>query len=315
MEKTYLIITGRIYEVPTIVQFTLDALGLNLADFILYKPNKYTPAFITSIETRRDAINQIVNPVVLTAEMKLITLRMMNNVIGLRYTMNLLEGYVADATGLTVAPADFGIKEVRKSIASGDVEGLNGNLNTVLTNITNNMTALEAMDYTPAMKAELVATKKSIADDNAAQNMKLEERGDLVRNNIVQINDLLADVKGIWADGKRLYSLKNKEKAKFFTNADIIRRIRNDELHTVITGKVYDKDGKLAVDAKIVARPTTEGKRGKTVRSNNDGVYEVKGLRPVNYMLKVTLKNGGIFMANTDAVTNKTVTLDLKEGV
>jgi hypothetical protein len=315
MENERLIIKARIEEVPTIGQFTIDAANANHADLNAYKPNKYTPAFFTALEGKLALIKQIVNPVVLTSEMKVITVRLTNSVVGLRQTMNLLEGYVADATGLTVAKADFGIKDVRKKVASLDVEGLNNVLSVVITNITNNMDALTAVGYTAAMKTALEATKESIFKDNAEQNEKLEARAELVAANMGQINDFCTDIKDIWADGKRLYNLTDKVKAKLFSNADIIRRIRNDELHTIITGKVLDKNGSVAAAAKIVARPSSEGKRGKTVKSNSIGVYELKGLRPVNYILTVTLKTGGIFVVNADAVTNKSVGLDLKEPV
>jgi hypothetical protein len=313
MDNVRLIITGRIEEVPTIGKFTMDAAQDCQGELAAYKPSKYTAAFTTSLETKQAAIKQIVAPSVMTNEMKVITMRLMTNVTGLRQTMNLLEGYVADAGTLTVAKADFGIKDVRKKISSLDVEGLHGALNIVITNITNNSVALLAVGYTAAMKTALEAMQESIFEDNAEQNAKQEARAQLVVANLGKINDFLTDIKGIWADGKRLYNLTNKVKAKMFSNAEIIRRIRNDELHTIITGKVLDKDGKIAEGAKIVARPSSDGKRGKTVKSNSEGVYELKGLRPVNFVLTVTLKNGGVFVANADAVTNEAVVMDLKE--
>ncbi|MEI6853476.1 MAG: carboxypeptidase-like regulatory domain-containing protein [Bacteroidota bacterium] len=315
MTTAKIIITGRIEEVPSFGQFTIESLNNFIADFLAYKPNKYLPAFMTELETGLQAVNQIVNPVTLTAELKVITFRLMQNVVGLRVTMNLLEGYLDDATGLTISKADFGIKDVRKKISSGDVEGLNSKLGTVLTNITSNMAALENVGYTAAMKNALEDTRTKIFKDNGEQNKKMEERSELVKKNIGIINDFLIKIKGIWADGKRLYSINNKERAKLFSNTGILKKIRNDELHTIITGVVYDIAGKPAAGAKIMARPSTEGKRGKTVKSGPDGVYELKGLKPVNYNIQVTLKSGGIFVANVDAVTNKTVTLNLKEGM
>jgi hypothetical protein len=313
MENNRLIIRGRIEEVSTIVQFTIDALNLNLTDFSAYKPSKYTPNFIADLTTGLTAVNNIVNPVILTAELKKITFKLISSVIGLRITMNLLEGYLEDAAELTVGIDDFGLKKVRQKISSGDVEGLYDALKVVLLNIESNIGKLTDVGYTAAMKTALQTTMEDIAKDNADQNAKLEARSELVKKNFGIINEFLTKIKGIWSDGKKLYSLTDKERAKYFTNADILRRIRNDELHTTITGTVMDKNGVLANGAKIVARPSTEGKRGKTVKSSPDGKYELKGLRPVNYILTVTLKNGGVFMANVDAVTNEAVVLNLKE--
>lgn len=313
MSTIKIIITARIEEVPTIGQFTIDAYIRDSADFTGYKPAKYTAGFLTAVQAKAVLVNEIINPVVLTGELKVITLRLTVSVLGLRNTMNLLEGYVADATGLTVAPADFGITPVRQKIASGDVEGLNGVLATLLTNITNNFSALEDVGYTADAKTALAATKLSIFNDNAAQNTKENARAALVVANIGVINDFLKDIKAIWADGKRLYKLTDKVKLKDYTNTTIIKRIRNDELHTLIVGKVLNRAGVGEADAKIKARPSIAGKRGKTVKSGKDFKYELKGLRPTTYLITVTLKNGEMFAVNVDAKTNTTVTFDLQQ--
>lgn len=300
-------------EVPTIGQFTIDSYIRDAGDFAAYKPLKYTAGFLTALQAKAVLVNGIVNPVVLTSELKLITLRLTNNVFGLRNTMNLLEGYVADATGLTVAPADFGISPVRQKVSSGDVEGLNGVLSTLLTNINNNLAALNTVGYPTGAEGVLAAVKLAIFNDNAAQNVKENARAALVVANIGVINDFLKDIKAIWADGKRLYKISNKTKLKDYTNSTIIKRIRNDELHTLIIGKVINKIGKIEKDAKIKARPSIAGKRGKTTKSDASGAYELKGLRPTTYLITVTLANGDSFAVNGDAVTNKTITLDLKQ--
>jgi hypothetical protein len=313
MENTRLIIRGRIEEVPTMGRFTLDLLGSLLDSFKAYKSVKYTDGYIMALEIKLAAVRSITNPVVLTSELKVITLRLMNNVIGLRLPMNLLEGYVVDATGLTVAPKDFGIKYVRKKVGSRDVEGLDGALSTVITNITNNMAALTAVGYTDAMKTALEKMKTDIANDNAEQNKKLKARANLVANNMGVINDFLRDIKSIWADGKRLFSLTDKAKAKLFSNADMIRRLRNDELHTLIVGTVENSSAGPANKVKVVARPSIEGKRGKTVRTNLEGFYEMKGLRPTSYIITFTMPDGKDYVVSADAKTNETVRVDFKE--
>jgi hypothetical protein len=312
MNEERLLIRARIYEVPTFGQFTIDSVTRDFNDLKNYKPNKYTPTFVPGLATKLTAVNAIVNPVVLTAELKVITISLNGNVIGLRDTMNRLEGYVTDAEGLSILPKDFGIKAVRSFIGKGDVEGLNGALATLLTNIGNNMTPLSDQGYTDAMKAALVDTKAQIFKDNGEQNKKLDEREALVVANIGVINDFLKDIKGIWADGKILYKLSDKVKVKDYTNTELIKRIRHDELHTKIAGNVYENTGKLSAGAIIVARPSSEGKRGKTVKSDAKGYYELVGLRPINYILTVTLKSGGVFAVNVDAKTNETVKLDLR---
>jgi len=246
----------------------------------------------------------IVFPKLLTAELKVITLRMYTNVLGLRLTMNLLEGYVEDAVGLTIGVGDFGIKQVRKAINSLDMEGLDAALQFLLTNIGNNMAALVAQGYTPIARAALIATKQSIFDDNAAQNAKEEERAGLVVSNIGVINDLGTDLKAVWKDGKHLYSITDKVKVKNYTNSQLVKRVRHDELHTFIGGVVKNKLGVVQEGAKIVARPVLKGLRGKTVKSGAGGVYEIDGLKPTEYNLFVTLENGDTFLVQAAAVTN-----------
>ncbi len=312
MTEIRLIITARLYEVPTICGFTKDALNIDIDDFTGYKEDKYTPAFLAALDDKIDLVRNIVNPTVLTKALKEITFRLTGEVVGLRQTMNFLEGYVNDAVGLSISKPNFGIKEVRAKITSMDVEGLDGVLSTLLSNIGNNMAALETAGYKPAMKAALEATKQQIYDDNLAQNKKLKQRSDLVEDNIEVINDLLMDIKGIWADGKILYRLSDKRKVKYYTNADILRRIRNDELHTEIMGTVTDENGLPLKNVKVVARPSVDGKRGKTVRTDDMGIYVIKGMRPVNYVFTFSLPDGRIVVDKADAVTNKKVRLDVK---
>ena len=312
MSRIRLIIVARLYEVLTICGFTRDAIHSDIADFFGYKPDKYTSAFLTALDGKIDLVRNIVNPVVLTKLLKEITFGLTVEVVGLRQTMNLLEGYVEDSIGLNIAKKDFGIKEVRDKISSMDVEGLDGDLSTLLSNITSNMPALELAGYKPAMKTALENTKKKIFDDNADQNKKMKERSDLVTDNLEVINDLLTDIKGIWADGKRLYRLTNKEKVKYYTNSDILKRIRNDELHTEIIGTVTDENGLPMKNVKIVARPSTEWKRGKTVYTDDMGNYAIKGMRPTNYVFTFKFPDGKIVVDKADAVTNKKVRLDLK---
>jgi hypothetical protein len=314
METVKLIIKVRLDEVTTIGGFTIDPLKNRDWDrFKAYKPSKYTDDFLTGLEAKLEEVAGVVNPVVLTAEQKLITERLLGTIIGLRDPMNLLEGYVADANPLTVLPKDFGISQVRTKVNKGEVEGLDGALSTVVTNVTNNKPALIAVGYTEEAFTDLKAAKQSIYDDNQAQNSKTRERAELVAANIGLINDFLTDLKGIWADGKRLFKISDKVKVKDYTLADLIRRIRQDELHTLIAGTVTDKAGVVANNVKVVARPSVEGKRGKTTTTNAEGYYEIKGLSPKAYLLTFTMPNGGIYVVNTEAVTNETVRVDFRE--
>jgi len=313
MEKPKIIINARIEEVPTFCQFTNASLTRDFTFFSSYKSHKYTAAFMTALTNKQVVVEAIVFPRVLTNQLKVITLRLETNVYKLRNIMNLLEGYVVDAVDLTVAAKDFGISGVRSMVNSMDVEGLNGALSYLLVNINANMDALVAVGYNETDATALSDLKALINEDNTAQNSKEGERAQLVVDNIGKINELLIDIKDIWADGKRLFKINEPVKLPDYTSSAILKRIRHDELHTMIMGKVINALGEKESGAKIQARPALFGKRGKTVKSDANGNYELKGLKPTSYLITVTKKNGSSFIVTADAVTNQTVVKDLVE--
>jgi hypothetical protein len=260
-------------------------------------------------------VDGIIFPKALTAELKVITERIIKNMLDIRPLMNRLEGFVADASGLTVSPKDFGISQVRKKITNGDQEGLNGALQYLLQNISNNMTALTNIGYNALEKTTLEGLKQAIVDDNVAQNNKEEERAQLRVDNVDVINDLCKDLKGIWADGKRLYKISNKTKAKDYTLSQLKNRIRQEELKTELTGKVFTLTGTPVIKkAKVVAKPVGGG-RSKTVYTDKNSVYDLKGLKAVPTLLTVTLDDGTVFVVSGSPVTKEKVVLDLKPTV
>ena len=58
-----------------------------------------------------------------------------------------------------------------------------------------------------------------------------------------------------------------------------------------------------------MAKPVTGG-RTKTVYTNKDGVYELKGLKPVTHNITVTTVDGKQVIVQATAVTLTTVTVD-----
>jgi hypothetical protein len=307
-----LIIKVRMEEVPVLARFTRDSYLRDKLDFEGYKPTKYIPTYPSDLLTKITAVEAIIFPKVLTAELEVITLRIITNMLAIRPLMNELEGYVADATGLTVTPANFGISQVRKKINNDDQEGLDGALHYLLTNITNNLTALTNVGYDAADKTALEGLKLAILNDNVAQNNKVQARAQLRVDNIDLINDLCKDLKGIWKDGKLLYKITNTTKAKDYTLTQLKNRIRAEELKTELTGTVFTLSG-TPVDkkAKVVARPVGGG-RSKTVYSDKSSKYDLKGLKAVPTLLTVTLADGNVFVVSGTPVTRETVVLDLR---
>ncbi len=308
MATTKLVISGRIEEIPTLGQFTKDAYNRDILDFQGYKPLKYVAGFLTNFDLKATAVNNLINPLALLSELGIITLRIDTNMLALRPLMDKLEGYVRDATGLTVQKKDFGMSQVRKAVNKGDQEKLNSALALLLQNITANNAALTTAGMPASIVTDVTSLKTSLFNDNASQNSKMTQKALLVTDNMDKINEFCKILKDIWADGKSLYKTSNKTKLKDYTNAQLINRIRQEELKTTITGVVKGSDGP-AKKAKVVAKPVGGG-RTKTVYTNKDGQYELKGLKPVAHNITVTTTDGKTAIVQATAVTLQTVTVD-----
>jgi len=305
MATTTISIRARIEEVPTLGQFSVDSYNRDILDFQGYKPAKYTAGWLTTINGLIVTVGGIVNPKQLLAELSVITLRLDSNMLLLRPLMNRLEGYVRDAVGLTIPKNKFGISEVRKAISRGDQEKLNQALTDLLHNITNNNAALSTAGLPAGDVTAITNLKTSIFNDNAAQNAKMAEKALLVTSNMGVINQLCDILKSLWADGKSLYKTSNATKLKDYTNSQLINRIRNEELKTKITGVVKGPNGP-EYKAKVVAKPT-DGGRTKTVYTNKNGEFELKGLKPGANNLSITTTSGAQAVVQATAVTSTSV--------
>jgi hypothetical protein len=280
-----LMIQCRIEEVPTIGKFLADSLSINLGDFTAFSPG-FDAGYLTTFNTKLATISELINPKQYTAELKVITLRINTNRVSLRPKIDFLEGYIKRATGLTIGVKDFGVSEVRNANNRGDVEGLIEALSYLLTNVGNNMAALEAKGYTPAQHTALGTIKSNLYEDNAAQNAKMNERNNKVVNNYGLINDfwvLCADVSDA---GKRIYKSMAANKVDDFTIAALIRRIRQEQKKNKFAG-VVKLEGEVIGNAKIEMIPVTEGRR-RTTKSDANGKFEIKSLTEGEYIVNIS---------------------------
>lgn len=311
MSKPTLVIKARIEELPTIASFTLSSYTRDIAAFQSYKPTRYNAAFLLNFQAKQMAVNNIIYPKQFTAEIKLITNRIFQNTYALRTQLNLIEGYVADATGLTIAPKDFGISLVRKAIARFDQEAISNALAYLLQNITNNLTQLTDVGFTPAQKTQLQNAKKDLDDDNTLQNKRISDRALLVAANANTFNQLAQIIKDLWADGKRLFKTNDKTKLADYTNSKIIARLRHQTLHTKVVGTITNEDGTTPQSVKLIARPV-HGGRSKTIKPNNNNYYEFKGLSPTLLNITVTSSGRPPFLLQILPITNQTLTANIQ---
>lgn len=280
----------RIEELPAISQFIFDAFQRDMADFAPY--TDFTDPFSTDFQNALGALNELVNPVQFTNEMKVITLRLYTNMQGLRNRMNILENYVNNAgSTLTIMVKDFGISRVRKFISKFDAEGLDGALKTLEQNITNNFAALTAKGYTEAQQTALVTTHAQIVDDNRTQNIMISTRSAQTAGNMELMNEVYANFVAKTANqGKRIYKGVNPGKVTDYTISAQLRRIRQQQIKTSVSGIVKDALSNPANKAKVLAKPVAGG-RTKTTTTKTNGLYSLKGLAPTAYNLIVTFGN------------------------
>lgn len=221
----------RIEEMPVIGKFLYDSYNRDEADFAAYSPD-FNAAYKTNFAEKLDAVENIVNPKKLIAELKKITKGMYANIEKLRPIMNNLEGYVnrVDEEDLTILPEDFGIKPVRDNISNKDQEELLENLKVVLQNVDDNLAALQAKGWDDEQDTELRDLRDSIKDDNAAQNLKMDEREAKVQANMGTLNELWVIMSDVMDTGRvRLYKFKNPEKAGDYTLDKLKNRIRQEK--------------------------------------------------------------------------------------
>jgi hypothetical protein len=279
-------ITCRIEEVPAIGGFLINSLSTELADFTAFSPN-FNALYVTNAQTRLTAVTALIQPKTLTGELKVITLRIYNNMSALPQKIDFLEGYIKRVpSGLTVAAKDFGISAIRKANNKGDVEQLVSALNFTLALVNNatNKPLILAQGYTPAQNTALTTISTQLADDNVAQNAKVNARNNLVTSNYGVINDFWKTLTDISDAGKRIYRSSNKKDD--YTINVLKRRIRQEELKNKMIGTVTSA-GSPVNGAKVSMKPVITG-RARSTKSKASGKYELKSLAAVDWIVTVS---------------------------
>jgi hypothetical protein len=300
-------ITCRIEELQAIGGFLKSSLAADLADFTSYSPD-FDAAYVTNFGNQLTIITGLLQAKTLTAELKVITLRMYDNMSKLPQMLDFLEGYINRASGLTVAAKDFGISAVRKANNKGDVEKIVQALGytLALANNATNLPLLAAKGYTPARNTALQLVKTQLNDDNVAQNTKVNDRNTLVTNNYGVINDFWKIITDVSDAGKRIYKKSNKKDD--YTIAVLKRRIRQEQLKNKMVGTVT-ADGSAFANAKISMKPILGG-RLRSTKSKASGKYELKSLQATDWIVTVSAPGKITQNVSVTIVTGQTLTKD-----
>jgi len=304
----------RIEEYHLIGAVTYSAYEDNKTDLINYSPD-FDGTFDADFKAKIFAATNMATTQFYIAELSALTKKIGDITILIFPMLNGLEGYIGFAKKeLTKDPKKYGIKAVRDYARADSSEGLSKAFKTLFDNVEvpDDYAAIKARGLKDADYALLKDTAAKLMAANDEQEYYKSKKAIAVNANRELFNDLLETVKKVQMAGKILYKFTDKAKTDSFTMSVIIGRIRHDELHTLITGTAMDENGVPVYKAKIVAKPTKEGKRTQTVYTNKEGVYELRGLKPINFDITCTLKNGKIIVANATAVTNETVRVDFR---
>ncbi len=281
-----LIIQCRIEEVPTIGRFLIGSMTTDLADFTAFSP-LYNAGYITNANAKLAEVEALINPKKLTAELKVITLRMLNNMGALRGKIDKLERYIDLASGLTVGEKDFGISKVRKENNRGDVEGLVAELGDLLDIVSDNMAALTLVGYTDEQHAALVGTESDLAKDNTAQNAKVNERNNKVIANYGLLNEFWENIiMDVSKSGRAIFKTSAPNKVDDYTIAALKRRIRQEQLKQKLFGLITSAGSGFG-GAKIEMKPLLGGRRRST-KSKAGGAYELKSMAVGEWVVTVS---------------------------
>jgi hypothetical protein len=220
---------GLYEELPFIAIYLLVSLKRDKAMFKAYSP-VYDDPFIAGMEAQKTLVEELVTPRQLTGEMKLITQLVAADYTKIRNMLNRVESYINKATApLTIAAADFGIRQVRLELEAKNDEGIVMQLRALHRNLESNKTALEPKGYTVAISTEFAALIPSLTTNSTTQNLKKDNRKELTRENIAEMNKLWKMMNEVLEDGKKIArEQKNDAMLGDYTFKYIQKKVRQD---------------------------------------------------------------------------------------
>jgi len=311
MAPVVLKISCRAEELPVLGSFILTSMQGSLADFTAFSPD-YNAGFMTTANADLAVIEALINPKQLTKELKVITKRIYTNQTNLRSKIDFVEGYINRASGLTLDKKDFGISEVRTKNNNGDIEGLIGALNFLITNVNipANLTALTAKGFTPAQNTALTTLKDAFKNDNVAQNTKINDRNNKVIANYGKLNAFWDKIVDVSDAGKRIYKATAPNRLDDFTMTKLKARIRQERNNTRFEG-VVSSDGSPLKGARIELKPLAGGRRRVTT-SKATGVFEITSMEAGDYSVAVSASGKTSVAKDISIVTNVPLQMDFE---
>lgn len=218
----------KIDEIPLVGVVTLNSFHLKIDRFIDFS-DMYGGTYEVDCRAKIEALSEIVTTRFHIDKIAKKTKDIEIEILGFYAFLDPLEVHVGHAKSfLTVLVKDFGIKEVRKAIHSGDVEGMDGVLTTLVLNINSNLTALQDKGYTDVAFTGLKNLKQKVFDENVIQEGWKGDKEEAVEENMSLFMEVDAIIKDIQKTGRMLFKRESPAIAKEFTMSDVLKKIRNN---------------------------------------------------------------------------------------
>lgn len=216
-------------ELPFVALYLLVPLKRDKALFKAFSP-LYTDEYIDALEAQKKLVEELVPSRQVTGEIKIITQQVASDYTRVRNMLNRLESYLKKAAApLSMPASDFGIRQTRVELEAKNDEGIVKQLRVVQNNMDNNSAALEPVGYTKTISNELKALIISLTNNSTAQNIKIDDRRALTRENINEMNKLWKMMSDVLEDGKKIAKeKKNAAMVKDYTFKEIQKKVRQD---------------------------------------------------------------------------------------
>lgn len=276
----------------------------------LYK--KYDQARLDGITVKMEAIDKLISPSLLIGKISLLTQSLNDKQAELVDKFSILEGHVDRAKPLSLPVKSFGIKQIRDSIHSDNVEGTIAGLavfiNAVKDEKNEDALILEGMDK--GELANIIAYRNSLLTLRSEQKQKMQEKESLVEDNRELINDFWTEIADLCDIGKRVFKKKDESIADNFTVTKVVASVDRKLKLNGASGLVANEAGEPLNGAKIELLPLEQGRR-RTIKSKNGGKYSIDRVTAGKYLLNVTLKNHQKFTQEIEVVDGEFLALDV----
>ncbi|TAJ10136.1 hypothetical protein DMA11_19380 [Marinilabiliaceae bacterium JC017] len=214
-------------ELPTVAKFLYQ---YYYRDIIVFRDfsNEFDEGFATRYLNKIAHVDNLVNPITLTSELKKVTEDMTANMYVIRPVISQVQLYAQMASkDLKIEYKDFGCQQALKESRHKNVEGLAKWVHVILQNITNNQDVLSAKGFKDELGEKLQSIIQEIQAANQLQNQKMEERKQLVSNNLRELDELWVMMQKISRTGRVLFNYKDPRKKKDYMLSTLVKKVRS----------------------------------------------------------------------------------------